>query len=206
MQATFFGFYDLDAAPQHGLQGFLAERLGAVTDDPDFREGALFVRSDLAAVALGLRHEADDAAWLDRPLVATLTQSADFRSRSADVRTYRTAVAFTGAAIPDDAVFTIQRFDVPPGTQAQLTAALTSFVDTFARPILGFLDSEILASDDGERVVWLAPWLHEAALAALETPESFRAMRTFAPLATHRVFGTFDRVSDVRGARIDGSR
>ncbi len=204
VSTTFLGFYDLDASPQRGLQGFLAERLGAATVDPDFIEGALFVRSDDGAVALSLRHDSDDAAWLERPLIATLIQSADFRSRTADVRSYRTSSGFSGVAIPDDAVFTIQRFDVPPAAQQALTAALESFVDAFARPILGFLDSEILASNDGERTVWVAPWAHEAALAALETPASFAAMRTFARLAPQRVFGTFDRVSYVRGGDAAG--
>ncbi len=206
MSTTFLGFYDLDASPQHGLQGFLAERLGAATSDPDFIEGALFVRSDNAAIALSLRHDSHDAAWLERPLIATLIQSAEFRSRTADGRSYRTAAAFSGAAIPDGAVFTIQRFDVPSAAQAQLTGALEAFVEAFARPILGFLDSQILASTDGQRAVWVAPWAHEAALAALETPASFEAMRTFTRLAPQRSFGTFDRVSNVRGARDAGDQ
>ncbi len=195
------GFYELDAAPQRGFTGTLAERLGAATGDPDFIDGSLFVRSDNAAVVISLQHDSSEEAWLDRPLVAALIQSAEWRSRAYDLRGYRTLTHPSGGAIPDEAVFTIQSFDTPAAAQNELTSALVAFVQRFARPISGFLDSEILASEDGARSVWIAPWAHEAALAALETPESFSAMRGFTRLASQRAFGTFERVSYVRGAR-----
>lgn len=198
MPTTVLGFYDLDAAPQRGITSVLAERLGAATRDPDFVDGALFVRSDHSAIAISLQHDSSDEAWLERPLVAGLMQGAGFRSRSSDVRSYRTVAAGTGAAIPDEAVFTIQRFDLAGATQNSLTDALQNFVRDFAQPISGFLDSEILASQDGARVIWIAPWGHEAALAAIETPESFSAMRAFQQLWQQRAFATFDRVSYVR--------
>jgi hypothetical protein len=203
---TVIGFYELDAAPQRGFTGTLAERLGAVTGDPDFVDGALFVRSDNAAVVISLQHDSNEQAWLDRPLVAALIQSAEWRSRTSDVRGYRALARPSGGAIPDEAVYTIQSFDTPATAQNELTSALEAFVQRFARPISGFLDSEILASEDGARAVWVAPWAHEAALAALETPESFSAMRGFTRLASQRAFGTFERVSYVRAARADASK
>lgn len=199
------GFYDLDAAPQRGFTGTLAERLGAATNDPDFVDGSLFVRSDYAAVVIRLQHDSNDKGWLERPLVATLIDSAEWRSRASDLRGYRTLTRPSGAAIPDEAVFTIQSFDTPAAAQNELTGALVAFVQRFAQPISGFLDSEILASEDGARTVWIAPWAHEAALAALETPQAFSAMRGFARLASKRAFGTYERVSFVHGARAGAS-
>lgn len=198
MPTTVLGFYELDAAPQRGVTSVFAERLGAATRDPDFIDGALFLRSDHAAVALSLQHRSSDEAWLERPLVAGLIEAAGFRSRSSEVRSYRTVAAASGASIPDEAVFTIQRFDLAPTMQPPLIDALQGFVRDFAQPISEFLDSEILASQDGVSVVWIAPWGHEAALAAIETPQSFSAMRAFAQFWQRRAFATFERVSYVR--------
>lgn len=198
MATTVLGFYELDAAPQRGITSVFAERLGAATRDPDFIDGALFVRSDHSAVAISLQHDSADEAWLERPLVAGLIAVAGFRSRSSDVRSYRTVAPAAGAAIPDEAVYTIQRFDLAGATQNSLTDALQNFVRDFAQPISEFLDSQILASQDGSRVVWIAPWGHEAALAAIETPASFSAMRAFAQLWQQRALATYDRVSYVR--------
>jgi hypothetical protein len=196
---TVLGFYELDAAPQRSVTSVFAERLGAATRDPEFIDGALFLRSDHAAVALSLQHGSSDEAWLERPLVAGLMEAAAFRSRSSEVRSYRTVAPPSGASIPDEAVFTIQRFDLAPAMLEPLTGALQAFVRDFAQPISEFLDSEILASQDGAALVWIAPWGHEAALAAIETPASFSAMRVFAPFWQRRAFATFERVSYVRG-------
>jgi hypothetical protein len=195
---TVLGFYDLDASPQRGITSVLAERLGAATRDSEFVHGALYVRSDHSAIAISLQHNSSDVAWLERPLVAGLMQGAAFRSRTSDVRSYTTVAAGTGAPIPDEAVFTIQRFDVAGAAQTQLSDALQIFVRDFAQPISGFLDSEILASQDGARVIWMAPWGHEAALAAIETAPSFAAMRGFEKFWQQRDFAIFDRVSYVR--------
>jgi hypothetical protein len=190
--------YDVDAAPQHGVSGDLSERLGAVTADADFVDGALYVRSDNGAVVLSLRHSSDDS-WLERPLVSSLLGAADWRSRTSDVRPYPAPTAPV-VSIADSAVFVIQHFAVEAAAQERLSAALAAFVDRFARPIQGFLDSTILKSADGTRVVWIAGWAHEAVLIALETPDSFAAMRAFVTLAQTHVFGTFTRVSYVSRA------
>ena len=79
MATTVLGFYELDAAPQRGITSVFAERLGAATRDPDFIDGALFVRSDHSAVAISLQHDSADEAWLERPLVAGLIAVAGFR-------------------------------------------------------------------------------------------------------------------------------
>jgi hypothetical protein len=202
MHRTYFGFYDLDAAPQHGIPGDLATRLGVATETPGFVEGAVYVRSDNAGVAVEIRHQ-DEDGWIERGGAAMLVRAADWRSRESDARTYRTArtVAGDGDAAQDSTFFIVQRFVVRPESQDALVSAICEHAETFAAPIPGFLAGDAFASLDGTRVVFVMPWAHEAALTALENREgALEAMQRHLKLSERHSYASYSRVSYLRGA------
>jgi hypothetical protein len=202
MSRTVFAFFDLDAAPQHGVTGDLATRLGAATGDAGFIDGAVYARSDHAAVALQLQ-SGEESGWAERGAVATLIQAAQWRSRDQDVRAYQLArrVAGDGDGVRDSTFYIVQRFVVSAGKQAALVAAVCDHADRFAGSIPGFLGGDAYTSLDGTRVVFVMPWAHEAALNALENGDgSLAAMQTYLRMSERYSYESYERVSYLRGA------
>ncbi len=196
MAESFIGFYDLDAAPSRGLTGELATRLGSVTDAPGFIDGSLYVRSDTGSVAISLQYDGGET-WATEGIPGMLLYAVDWRSRNADGHRYRHAGAIVGGdALSDSSFYVVQRFDTRPEAQAPLVTALLSYTERFAQPIHGFLRGDAYASIDGNRVVFIMPWAHEAALNALESTDgSLEAMQTHLRLAERHSYESFDRVS-----------
>ena len=202
MARTFIGFYDLDAAPSHGLTGDLATRLGTATETNGFNEGAVYVRSDRGAVAIVIVYE-DRDGFEQEDGVGVLLQAADWRSRDSDAHTYNSAdtIEGDGDAASDSSFYIVQRFDTKPESQKPLVDALLRYMTDYARPIAGFLGGEAFASLDGTRVVFMMPWAHEAALNALENRDgSLAAMQKHLRLSERHSYGSYQRVSSLRGA------
>jgi hypothetical protein len=196
----FFGFYDMDASQERGVPGDLAERLGTASEADGFVEGAVYVRSDEASVAISLRH-ADADGWPERGAPAVLLQAADWRSRESDALPYRLArtVAGDGDAPGDSTFFIVQRFVVKSGLQDALVRAICDHAATYAQPIPGFLSGEAYASLDGSRVVFIMPWAHEAALSSLENREgALAAMQTHLRMSERHIYASYQRVSFLR--------
>ena len=207
MARTFIGFYDLDASPSHGLTGDLATRLGTATETEGFSEGAVYVRSDRSAVAIVIRY-GDRDGFENEGAVGVLLQAADWRSRDSDAHSYESAgtVPGGGDAPNDSSFYIVQRFDTKPESQRPLVEAILKYVNDYARPIAGFLGGEAFASRDGTRVVFLMPWAHEAALNALENRDgSLAAMQKHLRLSERHTYGSFQRVSFLRGAAAAGA-
>jgi heme-degrading monooxygenase HmoA len=203
MTRTFFGFYEMDASPQHGVAGDLAARLGSASEADGFVDGAVYVRSDAAAVAIELRHR-DEDGWHERGLPAVLLQAADWRSRESDARPYRLArtVAGDGDAPGDSTFFIVQRFTVKAGQQAAFVQAICDHAATYAAPIPGFLAAAAYASLDGTRAVFVMPWAHEAALNSLENREgALEAMQTHLRMTEHHSYASYQRISYLRAQR-----
>ncbi len=202
MDRTLFGFYDLDAAPQRGLPGELATRLGGATETPGFVEGSLYVRSDNLAMAIEIRH-ADEDGWADRGAASTLLQAANWRSRSSDVATYRLVkqVEGDGEHTKDSTFFIVQRFVVDPSDTQAFVDAICAHTLEYAQPIPGFLAGDAFASLDGTQVVFVMPWAHEAALSSLENRDgSLEAMQKHLAMSKTHSFASYSRVSNLRGA------
>jgi hypothetical protein len=197
---TIFGFYDMDASQQRGVPGDLAARLGTASEAEGFVEGAVYVRSDEANVAISLRHP-DDDAWRERGAPAMLLQAADWRSRESDAHEYRLArtVAGDDDAPSDSAFFIVQRFVVKAGMQDALVRAVCDHAATYAQPIPGFLSAQAYASLDGSRVVFIMPWAHEAALSSLENRDgALAAMQTHLRMSERHIYASYQRVSYLR--------
>jgi hypothetical protein len=205
MIRTYFGFFDMDASPQHGVAGDLAARLGSASEADGFVDGSVYVRSDNAAVAIELRHAEIDG-WHERGLPAVLLQAADWRSRESDARTYRLArsVSGDGDAPGDSTFFIVQRFVVKPGRLEEFVHAICDHAATYAAPIPGFLAGEAYASLEGERAVFVMPWAHEAALNSLENREgALEAMQTHLRMTDHHSYASYQRISYLRAQRDD---
>ena len=200
MARTFIGFYDLDAAPSHGLTGDLATRLGTATETDGFSEGSVYVRSDRSAVAILIRYD-DRDGFEQQDGVGVLLQAADWRSRDSDARSYVSAgtIDGDGDAASDSSFYIVQRFDTKPESQRPLVEAIVQYMSEYARPIAGFLGGEAFASLDGTRVVFVMPWAHEAALNALENRDgSLAAMQKHLRLSDRHTYGSYQRVSFLR--------
>ncbi|MBD5655539.1 MAG: hypothetical protein IAI50_10245 [Candidatus Eremiobacteraeota bacterium] len=205
MSRTLFGFYDLDAAPQHGLAGDLASRLGSATEAAGFIDGAVYVRSDNAAVAIQLQY-GDEDGWEERGAVATLLQAADWRSRENDARSYRLVrqVRGDGDDVKDSTFYIVQRFVVKSELQDGFVSAICNYVEHYAAPIPGFLAGDAYASLDGGHIVFVMPWAHESALNSLENREgSLRDMQTHLRMSERHSYASYQRSSFLRatGAR-----
>jgi len=206
MSRTFFGFYDLDASPQRGLPGELASRLGLATETPGFIDGAIYVRSDNLALAIQLQHAERDG-WTETGGAAILLQAADWRSRASRLGSYRLAghVPGDGEAVKDSTFYIVQNFDVAASRQAEFIDAICAYAETYAAPIPGFLAGDAYASLDGEHVVFIMPWAHEAALGSLENRDgSLAAMQKHLRMTTRHVFGSYQRISYLRASAAVG--
>ncbi len=198
-----FAFYDIDAAPEHSVADDLAERLGGVTDVAGFIDGAIFVRSDEAAVVIQLQHDGGDD-WTARPEVAAILDAAEWRSRTSETAAYRSVRVFEsdGDEPSDASVFVVQRFTVAPASATEFLAALGAYVEKYPQQVTGFLGATLLASSAPERAVLVTAWAHEAGLTALETPASLAAMHSYRDLAEQQSFATYQRVSYLRGGGV----
>ena len=200
MSRTFLGFYDLDAAPQHGVTGDLATRLGAATSDPGFVDGAVYVRSDNAAVAVQLQHP-DEDGWEDRGNAAVLLQAADWRSRRATREPYRLArqVPGDGDPVTDSTFYIVQRFVVKPDVQATL-------VETIAR----IPNASQLRSQDFSQAMRSRAWTERASSSSCPgrtrprfnrskiSDGSLAAMQSIYDSSEHHSYASFERVSYLR--------
>ncbi len=203
MNRTIFGFYDLDASPQHGLTGDLATRLGAASDGAGFVDGAIYARSDNAAVAIEIQYP-DEDGWEARGAAGVLLQAADWRSRDSDVRPYRLArrVEGDGESASESTFFIVQRFIVKTGMQAALVGAICDHAARYAASIPGFIAGQAFASLDGSRVVFVMPWAHEAALNSLENrPGALAAMQTHLNMSERHIYASYARISYLRASR-----
>jgi hypothetical protein len=197
MSEVYLGFYEIDAAPARGLAGEFATRLGAVSVAPGFIEGALYVRSDTGSIAVVMEYDGEEG-WVREGAPGMLLYSADWRSRSADGRSYRPAgsVAGNAGSASDTSFYIFQRFETRPDVQSALVAALLSFVERFAQPINGFLSGDAYASIDGTRVAFVMPWAHEAALSALEHSDgALESMQVHLGLSERHSYESYQRVS-----------
>jgi hypothetical protein len=200
MSRTLFGFYDLDAAPQRGVTGDLATRLGTATETAGFVDGAIYLRSDTAAIAIQVQYDGEDQ-WETKGAVAMLLQAANWRSRENDARAYRLArsVPGDGDAVKDSTFYIVQRFLVKAGMQDRLVATICDYTERFAAPIPGFLAGDAFASIDGTRVTFVMPWAHEAALNALENRDgSLAAMQRHLEMSERHGYASYERVSYLR--------
>ncbi|MFY9780311.1 MAG: antibiotic biosynthesis monooxygenase family protein [Candidatus Baltobacteraceae bacterium] len=193
---TVLAFFELDATPQRGLPGELAERLGGLTGLAGFVEGALYLRPDLDAVAVEVVFEGEDS-WLEEHAPVRLIEGGNWRSRASDVRTYRLGARVYGtAAAGDDSLYVTQRFFVHPEMTERLVEAFQDFAECFMVDIPGFQGADVFASDDGHRVVALTTWAGEEALLALEAkPGSLVAMGDMFGLAESHIYESFARIS-----------
>ena len=196
-------FYDIDAAPEHSVADDLAQRLGGVTGVAGFIDGAIFVRSDEAAVVVQLQHDGGDD-WTTQSEVAAILDAAEWRSRTSDVAAYHSVRVFeSGGDEPSDAsVFVVQRFTVTSMSAREFLDALGAYVEKYPQPVTGFLGASLFASSRPERAVLITAWAHEAGLTALETPASLAAMHSYRDLAEQQIFGTYQRVSYLRGGGV----
>lgn len=206
MSRTLFGFYDLDASPQHGLPGELATRLGTATEAPGFIDGAVFVSSDNFGVAIQAQYEEPTAGtddWAESGGISVLLQAADWRSRASDLGSYRLARHVEGDSdvLKDSTFFIVQRFIVKASDQAAFVDAICDYTQEYAQPIPGFLAGDAYAGLDGTRVVFVMPWEHEAALNTLENrPGSLAAMQKHLRMTERHVFSSYQRISYLRAA------
>jgi hypothetical protein len=207
MSRTAIAFFELDATPHRGVPSELAERLGALTGVAGYREGALYVRPDHDAVAIQVAFDGDDR-WLEGPAPMLLIEGAHWRSRSADVRTYRAVGRIAGDESPaDESFFVVQRFVVQPEKVERLTTALARYIERFMVGIAGFQGAHLFASDDAQRVVAVMPWAFEAAVAALETRAgSLAAMQELFALAERHVYESFERISHMLAPHADAGQ
>ncbi|MBD5633174.1 MAG: hypothetical protein IAI49_01745 [Candidatus Eremiobacteraeota bacterium] len=208
MARTVFGFYDLDAAPQHGLPGDLATRLGLATETPGFVDGAVFVRSDNLAMAIQVQY-GDEDGWEDRGSVSILLQAADWRSRTSDVARYRLTrqVDGDGEQVKDSTFFIVQRFVVDPNDGASFVDAICAYTTEYARPIPGFIGGDAYTSLDGSKIVFVMPWAHEAALGSLENRDgSLAAMQKHLRMSKQHVYASYQRISYLRAAAPEPER
>ncbi len=196
-------FYDIDAAPEHSVADDLAERLGGVTDLAGFIDGAIFVRSDTAAVMVQLQHDGGDE-WIAQPEVAAILDAAEWRSRTSETAAYHTVRVFeSGGDEPSDgSVFVVQRFAVTSTSAREFLAALEAYVEKYPQAVTGFLGATLFASNRPDRAVLVTAWAYEAGLTALETPASLAAMHSYRDLAEQQSFGTYQRVSYLRGGGV----
>ena len=198
-----FAFYDIDAAPEHSVADDLAERLGGVTDVAGFIDGAVFVRSDEAAVVVQLQYDGGDE-WIAQTEVAAILDAAEWRSRTSETAAYRSVRVFeSGGDEPSDAsVFVVQRFAVAPASATAFLSALGAYVEKYPQLVTGFLGATLFASTAAQGVVLLTAWAYEAGLTALETPASLAAMHSYRDLAERQSFATYQRVSYLRGGGV----
>jgi hypothetical protein len=200
MIRTAFGFYEVDAAPNHGLPGELAGRLGRASETPGFIDGAVYVRADNLSLALQVQLDGAAASedWADNGAVSVLLQAADWRSRAVDFDTYRyvRGVEGDGEAVRDSAFFIVQRFALAPANAPAFVDAICAYVDAYARPIPGFIAADAFASLDGSKVVFVMPWAHESALASLENRDgSLAAMQKHLRMSERHSFESYQRIS-----------
>jgi hypothetical protein len=199
---TVFGFFDLDAAPQHGLPGELATRLGLATEDAGFVDGAVYVRSDNLAMAIQVQYDGGDG-WEDAGKTAVLLQAADWRSRASDVDryTFSAGVEGDGDQVKDSTFFIMQRFVVDPADREAFVAAICAYTEEYARPIPGFIGGAAFSSLDGRKVVFIMPWAHEAALGSLENRDgSLAAMQKHLRMSKQHIYASYQRISFLRAA------
>ncbi len=203
MSRYYIAFYDLDASLQHGLQSDLAARLGTASEAAGFVDGAVYVRSDTAGVAIALRHR-DEDEWEERGAPAELLQAACWRSRDNDARPYRLVrrVAGGGGRAGESTFYIVQRFVVKTGLQEALATAICEHATTYAQPIAGFLGGEAYASLDGSRVAFIMPWAHEAALNSLENRRgALTAMQTYMRMSERHIYASYQRISFLKAQR-----
>jgi hypothetical protein len=206
MSRTLFGFYDLDASPQHGLPGELATRLGTATEAPGFIDGAVFVSSDNFGVAIQAQYVepaggTDD--WAESGGISVLLQAADWRSRASELGSYRLARHVQGDSdtLKDSTFFIVQRFVVKPSDQAAFIDAICDYTQEYAQPIPGFLAGDAYAGIDGTRVVFVMPWEHEAALNTLENRAgSLASMQRHLRMTERHIFSSYQRISYLRAS------
>jgi hypothetical protein len=199
---TLFGFYELDASPQHGLPGELATRLGRATETPGLIDGAVYVRSDNLAMAMQVQY-VDEDGWENRGAVSLLLQAADWRSRTNELDRYRfvKGVEGDGEQVKDSTFFIMQRFVVEPADCAPFIDALCAYTQEYAQPIPGFIAGDAFASLDDSKVVFVMPWAHEAALSSLENRDgSLTAMQKHLRMSKTHAFSSYQRISYLRGA------
>jgi hypothetical protein len=206
MSRTLFGFYDLDASPQHGLPGELATRLGTATEAPGFIDGAVFVSSDNFGVAIQAQYVEPAAGpddWAESGGISVLLQAADWRSRASELGSYRLARHVQGDSdtLKDSTFFIVQRFVVKPSDQAAFIDAICDYTQEYAQPIPGFLAGDAYAGVDGTRVVFVMPWEHEAALNTLENrPGSLASMQKHLRMTERHIFSSYQRISYLRAS------
>jgi hypothetical protein len=206
MSRTLFGFYELDASPQHGLPGELATRLGTATEAPGFIDGAVFVSSDNFGVAIQAQYDEPAAGgedWAESGGISVLLQAADWRSRSSELGSYRLARHVQGDSdtLKDSTFFIVQRFVVKPSDQATFIDAICDYTQEYAQPIPGFLAGDAYAGVDGTRVVFVMPWEHEAALNTLENRAgSLASMQKHLRMTERHIFSSYQRISYLRAS------
>jgi hypothetical protein len=206
MSRTLFGFYELDASPQHGLPGELATRLGTATEAPGFIDGAVFVSSDNFGVAIQAQYDEPAAGgedWAESGGISVLLQAADWRSRSSELGSYRLARHVQGDSdtLKDSTFFIVQRFVVKPSDQGTFIDAICDYTQEYAQPIPGFLAGDAYAGVDGTRVVFVMPWEHEAALNTLENRAgSLASMQKHLRMTERHIFSSYQRISYLRAS------